>query len=81
MFCYKKANDARGMTHSQACLHEQEGRSHRAAGDIEEFTACYEKAIVLFLEIGLIAEAAMCYEGLGQFGKVAGLFSNRVETE
>lgn len=69
------------MTHSQACLHEQEGRSHRAAGDTEEFAACYEKAIALFLEIGLITEAAMCYEGLGQFGKVAGLFFNRVEPE
>ncbi|KAJ6177949.1 hypothetical protein N7519_008410 [Penicillium mononematosum] len=77
LFCYKKANDPRGMTHSQACLHEQEGRSHRAAGDIEEFTACYEKAIVLFLEIGLIAEAAMCYEGLGQFGKVAEIWKAR----
>ncbi|EKV12225.1 TPR and ankyrin repeat-containing protein 1 [Penicillium digitatum PHI26] len=76
MFCYKKANDSRGMTHSQACLHEQEGRSHRAAGDTEKFTACYEKAIALFLEIGLIAEAAMCYEGLGQFGKVAEIWKD-----
>lgn len=81
LFCYKKANDPRGMTHSQACLYEQEGRSHRAAGNTEEFTACYEKAIVLFLEIGLIAEAAMCYEGLGQFGKVAGLFFNHIEPD
>ncbi|CAG8896595.1 unnamed protein product [Penicillium egyptiacum] len=77
LFCYKKANDPRGMTHSQACLHEQEGRSYRAAGDTEEFTACYEKAIVLFLEIGLISEAAMCYEGLGQFGKVAEIWKAR----
>lgn len=73
LFCYKRANDPRGITHSQACLYEQEGRSHRAAGDTEEFAACYEKAIALFLEIGLINEAANCYEGLGQFGKVAGL--------
>ncbi|KGO54138.1 DNA helicase, UvrD-like, C-terminal [Penicillium expansum] len=77
LFCYKKANDSRGMTHSQACLHEQEGRSHRAAGDTEEFAACYEKAIALFLEIGLITEAAMCYEGLGQFGKVAEIWKDR----
>lgn len=77
LFSYKKANNSRGITHSQACLYEQEGRSHRAAGDTEEFTVCYEKAIALFLEVGLITEAAMCYEGLGQFGKVAGLFFNR----
>ncbi|OQD61522.1 hypothetical protein PENPOL_c016G10680 [Penicillium polonicum] len=77
LFCYKKANDPRGMTHSQACLYEQEGRTHRAAGNTEEFTACYEKAIVLFLEIGLITEAAMCYEGLGQFGKVAEIWKDR----
>ncbi|KUM63621.1 hypothetical protein ACN42_g3458 [Penicillium freii] len=77
LFCYKKANDPRGMTHSQACLYEQEGRTHRAASNTEEFTACYEKAIVLFLEIGLITEAAMCYEGLGQFGKVAEIWKDR----
>ncbi|KAJ5375537.1 DNA helicase UvrD-like C-terminal, partial [Penicillium concentricum] len=77
LFCYKKANDPRGMTHSQACLHEQEGRSHRAAGNTEEFTACYEKAIVLFLEIGLITEAATCYEGLAQFDKVAEIWKDR----
>ncbi|KAJ5778909.1 hypothetical protein N7457_006629 [Penicillium paradoxum] len=76
LFCYKKANDPRGITHAQACLYEQEGRSYRAAGDTEEFTACYEKAIVLFLEIGLINESASCYEGLGQFGKVAELWKN-----
>ena len=69
------------MTHSQACLHEQEGRSHRAAGNTEEFAACYEKAIVLFLQIGLINEVAMCYEGLGQLSKVAGLFFNRAKFE
>ncbi|KXG50377.1 Tetratricopeptide-like helical [Penicillium griseofulvum] len=77
LFCYKKANDPRGMTHSQACLHEQEGRSHRAAGNTEEFAACYEKAIVLFLQIGLINEVAMCYEGLGQFSKVAEIWKDR----
>ncbi|KAJ5783861.1 uncharacterized protein N7518_009538 [Penicillium psychrosexuale] len=77
LFSYKKANDYRGMTHSQACLYEQEGRSHRAAGDTEEFTVCYEKSIALFLEIGLITEAAMCYEGLGQFGKVAEIWKER----
>ncbi|KAI3103031.1 hypothetical protein CBS147333_7635 [Penicillium roqueforti] len=77
LFSYKKANNSRGITHSQACLYEQEGRSHRAAGDTEEFTACYEKAIALFLEIGLITEAAMCYEGLGQFGKVAEIWKER----
>jgi hypothetical protein len=69
------------MTHSQACLYEQEGRSHRAAGNTEEFAASYGKAIILFLQIGLINEAAMCYEGLGQFGKVAGLFFNRAKFE
>ncbi|OQE05043.1 hypothetical protein PENVUL_c027G05971 [Penicillium vulpinum] len=77
LFCYKKANDPRGMTHSQACLHEQEGRSHRAAGDTEAFRTCYENAIVPFLEIGLITEAAACYEGLGQFGKVAEIWKDR----
>ncbi|KAJ5504872.1 hypothetical protein N7463_007746 [Penicillium fimorum] len=77
LFCYKKANNPRGMTHSQACLHEQEGRSHRAAGNTEEFTACYEKAIVLFLEIGLITEAALCYEGLARFDKVAEIWKDR----
>ncbi|OQE34898.1 hypothetical protein PENCOP_c015G08976 [Penicillium coprophilum] len=77
LFCYKKANDPRGMTHSQACLYEQEGRSHRAARNTEEFTTCYEKAIVLFLEIGLVTEAATCYEGLGQFDKVAEIWKGR----
>ncbi|KAJ5437376.1 Tetratricopeptide-like helical [Penicillium cf. griseofulvum] len=77
LFCYKKANDPRGRTHAQACLHEQEGRSHRAAGNTEAFAACYEKAIILFLQIGLINEAAMCYEGLGQFGKVAEIWKDR----
>ncbi|KAJ5545485.1 hypothetical protein N7535_006129 [Penicillium sp. DV-2018c] len=77
LFCYKKANHLRGISHSQACLHEQEGRSHRAAGDIEAFTACYEKAIALFLEIDLISEAASCYEGLGQFDKVAEIWKGR----
>ncbi|KAJ5822742.1 Tetratricopeptide-like helical [Penicillium robsamsonii] len=81
LFCYKKANDPRGMTQSQACLHEQEGRSHRAAGNTEEFTACYEKAIVLFLEIGFITEAASCYEGLAQFDKVAEIWKDREQYE
>jgi hypothetical protein len=55
-------------------LYEQKGRSHRAAGETEEFTTCFEKAIPLFLEIGLKSEAASCYEGLGRLEKVAGMY-------
>jgi tetratricopeptide (TPR) repeat protein len=73
LFCYKKAKDVPGIARSQACLHEQEARAYKAAGDYENSTACFEKAITLFLEIGFIDEAASCYEILGQFGKVAGL--------
>jgi hypothetical protein len=64
------------MIHSQACLHEQKGRSHRAAGEIEDFTKCFEEAITLFLKIGLNPEAASCYEGLGRLDKVAGSLLN-----
>lgn len=64
------------MSHSQACLYEQKGRSHRASGETEEFTKCFEEAITLFLEIGLSPEAASCYEGLGRLDKVAGSLSN-----
>ncbi|OGE51205.1 hypothetical protein PENARI_c014G04055 [Penicillium arizonense] len=77
LFCYKKAKDVPGIARSQACLHEQEARAYKAAGDYENSTACFEKAITLFLEIGFIDEAASCYEVLGQFGKVAAIWENR----
>jgi hypothetical protein len=54
-------------------LHEQEARTYRAAGDDESATACFERAITIFLDIGYVDQAASCYELLGQFGKVAGL--------
>ncbi|KAJ5612695.1 Tetratricopeptide-like helical [Penicillium lagena] len=77
LFCYKKANDPRGISHAQACLFEQEGRTCRAADDHEGLSACYEKAIVLFLQLELIPEAASCLEGLGQYGKVADLWKGQ----
>lgn len=73
LFCFRKANDPRGIAHSQALLHEQEGRSYRADDDHEGFTVCYGKAILLFLEIGLTTEAANCYQGLGRYDKAAEL--------
>jgi tetratricopeptide (TPR) repeat protein len=73
LFCYKKAKDLPGAALSQACLHEQEARTYRAAGDDESATACFERAITIFLDIGYVDQAASCYELLGQFGKVAGL--------
>lgn len=54
-------------------MFEQEGRTCRAGNDHEGLSVCYEKAIVLFLKLELIPEAASCLEGLGQYGKVAGL--------
>jgi tetratricopeptide (TPR) repeat protein len=81
LFCYRKAKDVPGIARSQACLHEQEARAYRAAGDYENSTACFEKAITLFLEIGFIDEAASCYEVLGQYGKVAGLFPHTIRVK
>jgi len=43
---------------------------------MEEFTTCFEQSITLFLEIGLYAEAATFYEGLGRLDKVAGSLTN-----
>ncbi|KAJ5166413.1 DNA helicase UvrD-like C-terminal [Penicillium canariense] len=77
LFCYKKANDTRGIAQSQAWLHEQEGRSRRAAGDSEGFSVSYEKAIALFLETELLSEAADCFQGLGRFDKAAELWKNQ----
>lgn len=61
------------MDYAQACLHEQNGRSHRAAGRTSDFIMCYDQAIILFLKLGLSSEASDCYEGLGQLDKAAGL--------
>lgn len=72
LFCYKKANDPRGIVHSQAWLHEQEGRSLRALNDLEGSTSNYEKAIACFLELNLFSDAADCYQALERYDKAAG---------
>lgn len=41
---------------------------------MQGFNESYEKAIALFLEIGLISEAADCLEGLEQYERVASQF-------
>lgn len=66
------------MDYAQACLHEQNGRLHRAAGRTNDFKMCYDQAIVLFLKLGLSSEASDCYEGLDQFDKAAGLSSSQI---
>ena len=72
LFCYKKANDPRGIAHSQAWLHEQEGRSLRALNDLAGATSNYEKAIACFLELNLFSDAADCYQALERYDKAAG---------
>jgi tetratricopeptide (TPR) repeat protein len=73
LFCFKKANDPRGIAHSQAWLYEQEGRSRRAINDLEGSTASYEKAIVLFIELELFSDASACYQAIGRYDKAAGM--------
>ncbi|KAJ5669323.1 hypothetical protein N7462_010393 [Penicillium macrosclerotiorum] len=77
LFCYKKADNPRGIAESQARLHEQDGRSCRAAKDVEGFSAYYEKAISLFLEIDLIVEAVGCLQVLGKFDRAAEIWKNQ----
>jgi len=75
LFCFKKANDPRGIAHSQAWLHEQEGRSRRAVNDFEGSITSYEQAIALFLELELFSDAADCYQAVGRYDKAAGMSS------
>lgn len=75
LFCFKKAEDPRGITESQAWLQEQEGRTRRAAGDLEGSRVCFDKAISLFSEIELLSEAAVCHQELGRYDKAGGMCS------
>ncbi|KAJ5127660.1 hypothetical protein N7448_008439 [Penicillium atrosanguineum] len=77
LFCYKKANDPRGISHSQAWLHEQEGRSLRALSDLEGSTSSYEKAIACFLELDLFSDAADCYQALERYDKAAEIWKSQ----
>jgi hypothetical protein len=72
LFCFKKANDPRGIAHSQAWLYEQEGRSRRAVNDLEGSTASYEKAIVLFMQLELF-DASACYQAIERYDKAVGM--------
>ncbi|KAJ5674702.1 uncharacterized protein N7477_004636 [Penicillium maclennaniae] len=77
LFCYRKANDSRGMTHSQAWLYEQEARSLRALDDLEGSTSKYEQAIACFLELNLFSDAADCYQALERYDKAAEIWKSQ----
>ncbi|KAA8911747.1 P-loop containing nucleoside triphosphate hydrolase protein [Sphaerosporella brunnea] len=65
-FCFKKANDEKGLTITGAHLKMEEGRGYRADGKPEKFLQLFAAAVDLFRAAGQSGNAAFCLEEMNR---------------
>ncbi|KAF8250004.1 hypothetical protein K440DRAFT_659974 [Wilcoxina mikolae CBS 423.85] len=86
-FCFNRAGDIKGQKITDAHIHMEDGRGHRADGDYERFLELFESAEKIFRESKQLENAAFCLEEMarledagdtwveiGQLKKAASLF-------
>lgn len=77
LFCFTKAGDSRGSLSARAFLREADGKTCKAKGDRNGFSACLQEAVKLFVQVDLIENACQCLKQLGDYNKAAGEFLPR----